>query len=351
MADTLSIQGADATYPMIVRPGALVDDLPRFVAGHGFTRVVVVTNITLAPLYGEGLVGRLPGGHLIVLPDGEEYKTLATVETIYTRLLEEDADRSTLVVALGGGVIGDMAGFAAATFMRGVALVQAPTSLLAMVDSSIGGKVGVDLPQGKNLVGAFKDPLAVFADTSVLATLPDVELRCGLAEMLKHALIGDPPLLDHLLARGIEPAEAIIRRAAAVKVGIVAEDRLERGPRAFLNLGHTFGHAIEKVSSYQWKHGQAVAVGLVAAARLSAHHGLCSPELPEQIERVIESSKLPTRCPGLDPVQLWNAMQHDKKRQDGTLRFVLLEGIGRPAIAKDVTRDEVIDILKELTIV
>lgn len=354
MADTLSVQGADSTYPMIVRPGALVDDLPQFVSGRGFTSVVVVTNTTLAPLYGEALAGRLPGGHLIVLPDGEEYKTLATVESIYTGLLEADADRGTLVVALGGGVIGDMAGFAAATFMRGVALVQAPTSLLAMVDSSIGGKVGVDLPQGKNLVGAFKDPLAVFADTDVLRTLPDDELRCGLAEMLKHAIIGDPPLLDHLLARGIwasslaTPAEEIIRRAAAVKVGVVAEDRLERGPRAFLNLGHTFGHAIEKVSSYQWKHGQAVAVGLVAAARLSAHHGLCSPELPEQIERVIESSKLPTCCPGFDPVELWDAMQHDKKRQDGTLRFVLLEGMGRPAIAKDVTRDEVIHILEGL---
>lgn len=348
MADTLTVQGADGTYPMIIRPGALAGELPRFAVERGFTRTVVVTNTTLAPLYGDALARHLPGGRLIVLPDGEEYKTLATVETIYTRLLEEGADRSTLIVALGGGVIGDMAGFAAATFMRGVALVQAPTSLLAMVDSSIGGKVGVDLPQGKNLVGAFKDPLAVFADTTVLATLPDVELRCGLAEALKNAMIGDPPLLDHLLARGIEPAEEVISRAAAVKVAIVAEDRLERGPRAFLNLGHTFGHAIEKVSHYRWKHGLAVAVGLVAAARLSERHGLCGPELPGMIERALEASKLPTRVPGLDPADLWDAMQHDKKWQDGAARFILLEGIGKPVIARDVTRDEVISVIDRL---
>ncbi|MBN1430061.1 MAG: 3-dehydroquinate synthase [Anaerolineae bacterium] len=350
MANTLTVQGADGAYPMVIQPGALNKELPQFVIERGFTRTVVVTNTTLAPLYGDALAGRLPGGHLIVLPDGEEFKTLATVETIYTRLLEASADRSTLIVALGGGVIGDMAGFAAATFMRGVALVQAPTSLLAMVDSSIGGKVGVDLPQGKNLVGAFKDPLAVFADTSTLTTLPDVELRCGLAEALKNAIIGDPPLLDHLLARGIEPAEEVIGRAATVKVDIVGEDRLEHGPRAFLNLGHTFGHAIEKVSSYEWKHGQAVAVGIVAAARLSDLHGLCSPELPGMIERVAEASKLPTRCPGLDPADLWDAMQHDKKWHDGAARFILLEGIGKPIIVKDVTRDEVISVIDRLTI-
>lgn len=348
MAATLTVQGADGTYPMIVRPGVLADELPQFAVERGFTRAVVVTNTTLAPLYGDALARQLPGARLIVLPDGEEHKTLATVETIYTRLLEAGADRSTLIVALGGGVIGDMAGFAAATFMRGVALVQAPTSLLAMVDSSIGAKVGVDLPQGKNLVGAFKDPLAVFADTSVLATLPDMELRCGLAEMLKNAMIGDPPLLDHLLARGVKPAEEVIRRAAAVKVAIVAEDRLEHGPRAFLNLGHTFGHAIEKVSDYQWKHGLAVAVGLVAAARLSERHGLCSPELPGQIERAVEASKLPTRCPGLDPADLWDAMQHDKKRRDGTVNFILLKRIGEPVIVRDVTHDEVISVIEGL---
>lgn len=348
MEATLTVQGADGAYPVIVRPGVLANELPQFAAERGFARTAVVTNSMLAPLYGEALAGRLPGGRLIVLPDGEEHKTLEKVATIYGRLLEVGADRSTLVVALGGGVIGDMAGFAAATFMRGVALVQAPTSLLAMVDSSIGGKVGVDLPQGKNLVGAFKDPLAVFADTSALATLPDIELRCGLAEMLKNAMIGDPSLLDRLPARGIEPAEETISRAAKVKVDIVAEDRLEHGSRAYLNLGHTFGHAIEKVSNYEWKHGLAVAVGMVVAARLSERHGLCGPELPPMIEHVLEASKLPTRCPGLDPAALWDAMQHDKKWQDGAARFILLEGIGKPVIAKDVTRDEVIDVLENM---
>jgi len=345
MAESLTVQGANGTYPMLVKPGALSEELLRFADERGFARVVVVTNTTVAPLYGGELAKQLPGGHLITVPDGEEYKTLETVETIYTNLLEAGADRSTLIVALGGGVIGDMAGFAAATFMRGVALVQAPTTLLSMVDSSIGGKVGVDLPQGKNLVGAFKDPLAVFADTNVLKTLPDVELRCGLAEALKNAIIGDAHLVNHLLDHGLEPAEKTIRRAAAVKVELVEEDRLEHGPRAYLNLGHTFGHAIEKVSNFEWKHGLAVAVGMVAAARLSAQHGLCEPELAEQIERAVEASKLPTRFSDIEPADIY-----DKKWRDGTTHFILLKGIGVPVIVRDVTRDEVIDVLEALTI-
>ncbi|MBN1309979.1 MAG: 3-dehydroquinate synthase [Anaerolineae bacterium] len=348
MGESLTVQGANGSYPMLVKPGALSEELPGFADERGFARVVVVTNTTIAPLYGEELVKQLPGGHLITVPDGEEYKTLETVETIYTSFLEAGADRSTLIVALGGGVIGDMAGFAAATFMRGVALVQAPTTLLSMVDSSIGGKVGVDLSQGKNLVGAFKDPLAVFADTNVLKTLPDIELRCGLAEALKNAIIGDAPLLIHLLARGLDPAEETIRRAAAVKVKLVEEDRLEHGPRAFLNLGHTFGHAIEKVSNFEWKHGLAVAVGMVAAARLSAQHGLCKTELAEQIERTVEASKLPTRFSGIEPADIWDAMKHDKKWRDGTTHFILLKGIGVPVIVRDVTRDEVIGVLESM---
>ena len=347
-AEPLTVRGAEGVYPVIVREDALTDALPSFAAEHGFSRVAVVTNTTLAPLYGEALAARLPGGTLVSVPDGEQHKTLDTMPSIYAQLLDHGADRSTLIVALGGGVIGDMAGFAAATFMRGVALVQAPTSLLAMVDSSLGGKVGVDLPQGKNLVGAFKDPLAVFVDPATLRTLPVVEFRCGVAEVIKAALVGDPPLLDHLLAHGAEPVEEIITRSAAVKVRIVEQDRLEKGPRAYLNLGHTFAHAIEQVSGYTWKHGEAVAVGMVAAARLSEWRELCAPGLAAQIERALAAFGLPVCCPGFESRNLWEAMRHDKKWRDGTARLVLLTGIGEPVIVDDATRDEVIAVLDGL---
>jgi len=342
------VQGAASSYPVIVRPGALADALPVLVREHRFSRAIVITNTTLAPLYGEPLVEALPDATLITVPDGEQHKTLDTVSRLYADLLAAGADRSSVVIGLGGGVIGDMAGFVAATFMRGIAFIQAPTSLLAMVDASIGGKVGVDLPQGKNLVGAFKDPLAVIADTATLRTLPEIEWRCGLAEVVKAALIADPPLLDHLLRHGPEPADDVIRRAAAVKIGLVEEDRLEHGPRAFLNLGHTFGHAVEQVSGYAWKHGEAVALGLAAAARLSEQRGLCASGLAGQVESALAALRLPTRYTDLDPDDLWRAMQHDKKWRGGAATFVLLHGIGQPVIVPDVPREDVIEVLRTL---
>src|SRR5690554_1063747 len=324
----LSVRGAEGRrYPVLVGEGLLESRLPRFVAEGGFSRVAVVTNETVAPLSGEALCERIPGAAPIVVPDGEQYKTLDTVRTIYDALLAHGADRSTLVVALGGGVIGDMAGFAAATFMRGVPLVQAPTTLLAMVDASIGGKVGVDLPQGKNLAGAFKDPLAVFADVTTLHTLPVDEQQCGMAEVIKTGLIA---------------------RAAAIKADIVGRDRLEGGLRAVLNLGHTFAHALEQASGYAWKHGHAVAVGLMAAARLSERMGLSDGGLADAVERTLERWMLPTRFSGCTPDALWEAMRHDKKWQGGSARFVLLEGVGRPVIRADVPRDDVLAVLEEL---
>jgi shikimate kinase/3-dehydroquinate synthase len=347
-AEPLTIHGAAGAYAVVIQAGALNDALPAFVAEHGFSRVAVITNTTLAPLYGEALAARLPGGFLVTVPDGEQYKNLDTVQNMYAQLLASGADRATLIVALGGGVIGDVAGFAAATFMRGVSLVQAPTSLLAMVDSSIGGKVGVDLPQGKNLAGAFKDPLAVFADTSTLATLPDIEFRCGLAEIVKAALIADPPLLAHLLQYGPQPVKEIITRAVTVKKLMVEQDRLEKGVRAYLNLGHTFAHALEQVSGYTWKHGEAVGVGLVAAVRLSVGRGLCMPDTATAVERAVSDLGLPVRFSDLDSAALWDAMHHDKKWQNGLARFVLLERLGQPVIVSDVRRDEVIPILEGL---
>jgi len=290
----------------------------------------------------------LPGGTLITVPDGEQHKTLDTLRAIYDDLLAAGADRATLIVGLGGGVIGDVAGFAAATFMRGVPFIQAPTSLLAMVDASIGGKVGVDLPQGKNLAGAFKDPLAVFADTDALATLPEIEWRCGMAEVLKAALIGDPPLLDDLPRDPVAGMDPVIARAIAVKIAVVNQDRLEHGPRAYLNLGHTFAHAIEQVSGYAWKHGQAVAVGMVAAARLAERRGVARAGLAGRVEVATAALGLPVSLAGLEPADLWDAMGHDKKWRDGAATFVLLEEVGRPVIARDVPRADVLAVLDGL---
>lgn len=344
----LTVRGAEHEYPVIVGPGVLSAALPDLVARGRFSRVAIVTNTRLAPLYGLALADRLPGACLITLPDGEQYKTMDSLARLYGELLAAGVDRSGLVIALGGGVIGDLAGFAAATFMRGVALIQAPTSLLAMVDASIGGKVGVDLPQGKNLAGAFKDPLAVFADTDTLATLPPVERRCGLAEVVKSALIADPALLEELSADPLPPDDTIITRTARVKIALVNQDRTEQGVRAFLNLGHTFAHAIEQVSGYAWKHGEAVAVGLVGAARLSERLGLVAPGLSAQVESVLRRLELPTRYEALDPGDLWAAMSRDKKWRGGTATFVLLEGVGRPRVERNVSAGDALAVLEEL---
>lgn len=344
----LEVQGESGPYAVLIGPGALDEVLLPFVAEHRFSRAAVITNTTLAPLYGDSLAARLPGGCVIAVPDGEAYKTLDTVRTMYDGLLDAGADRSSVVIGLGGGVIGDMAGFAAASFMRGIAFIQAPTSLLAMVDSSIGAKVGVDLPQGKNLVGAFKDPLAVFADTNTLRTLPEVERLCGLAEVVKCALIADVPLLDHLRTHGAQPVEHVIERAAAVKINLVNQDRLENGPRAFLNLGHTFGHALEHASGYAWKHGLAVGVGMVAAARLSERLELCAPGMTDTVEQALSGLGLPVRCHDLEPEALWDAMRHDKKWRGGKATFVLLEAVGKPVLVREAVETLHADVIAAL---
>jgi shikimate kinase/3-dehydroquinate synthase len=342
--EQLSVKGAEARYPAYVGAGLLESTLPEFVAAQNPGSVAVVSDETVAGLYGEALAGRL-GGALIVLPVGEQHKTLESVRAIYDHLLEAGADRSTLVVALGGGVIGDMAGFAAASFMRGVRLIQAPTTLLAMVDSSIGGKTGVDLPQGKNLVGAFKDPLAVFADSSTLDTLPADEFSNGMAEVLKAGLLDDDSLLAYTAD---DPREGMIERAIRVKARVVEADRLESGVRAHLNLGHTFGHALEQTSGYSYKHGQAVSIGLVAAVRLSARLGLCADSLIGLTEDALARWDLPIRFRGYSPEAIWEAMRHDKKWRGGTARFVLIEGIGHPTIRDDVAKADALAVLAEI---
>lgn len=311
-------------------------------------RVAVVTNSTVAPLHAQDFAASLsPDCAVITIPDGEQHKTLETVAALYGDLVAAGLDRSSMIVAFGGGVVGDTVGFAAATYMRGVPLVQVPTTLLAMVDSSVGGKVGVDLPQGKNLVGAFKQPRAVMIDPDVLTTLPEREWRCGMAEVIKHGLLADPVLLE-LTPNYRQHIEEIILRAIQVKVDVVEADPYEQGARAHLNLGHTFGHAIEQVSGYSWLHGEAVAVGLIAASVLSARLGLCPPDVPEMVEAVVGGIGLPTRIGEMGAGAIYGAMATDKKWRGGRSQFVLLEGIGKPRIVTDVPRSDVIAVLEQM---
>ena len=306
-------------------------------------RVVVVTNETVAPLYGESLVAALPNANLIVVRDGEPHKNLDTVRAIYDDLLKLGADRRTSLVALGGGVIGDMAGYVAATFMRGIPLVQIPTTLLSMVDSSVGGKVGVDLPQGKNLIGAFKQPRRVIIDTDVLATLPELQWRCGMAEVIKHGLIAQPALLEPSLWQP-EEAAYLVRHAVQVKIDIVEVDPYENGIRAHLNLGHTFGHAIEKSTNYAVPHGEAVSIGIMKAALLSRNLGFIDDKLVGQIQRILWQIGLPTDI-ALDPFRWYAAMSTDKKWQSGMTRLVVLKALGEAAVVEGLPREEIMAVL------
>lgn len=320
--------------------------------------VAVITDSNVGPLYGPHLAS--DAACVATFPAGEAQKTLDTVRHLYDRLLRADLDRSGTVVALGGGVVGDVAGFVAATYMRGVRVVQCPTSLLAMVDASVGGKTGVDLPQGKNLVGAFKQPAAVIADVGTLRTLPPAQFSAGMAEVVKHALIAGGDLLallehgdwrqEHLFQAGNEQRLAdLIVAAIGVKRDVVQSDPYEQGRRAILNLGHTFAHAIERVSHYGISHGYAVAMGLVAAVNLSAQLHHCDLALQARLVRLLERLYLPTRIPGhLQPDELLTAMGSDKKKLGGRLRFVLLRDVGDIFVTADVPTAVVLQTLQEL---
>lgn len=350
----LSVSHPTGQYEVVVGEG-LLDRLVELAGIRG--PFVVVTDGNVGPLYAERCVGATA---VITLPAGEQHKTLATVARIYDELLAAGLDRKGTIVALGGGVIGDMAGFAAATYLRGVDFVQCPTSLLAMVDASVGGKVGVDLAQGKNLVGAFKQPTAVLADTTTLATLPPAELSAGMAEVIKHGLIANPGLFERLeigdwrlaasLQFPISNLQSLIVEAIQVKRDVVQEDPFEQGQRALLNLGHTFGHAIEQVSGYAIRHGEGVALGLVAAANLSARLGYCDPALQGRIETALARAGLPRRIPAaLSPEALYQAMGHDKKKAAGALRFILLRNVGDAFVCGGVAETAVLATLQEVT--
>ena len=311
---------------------------------------------------------RSPNGAVLpvlTMPAGEQHKTLDTVRDFYDGLLAAGLGRDATLIALGGGVVGDVAGFVAATYLRGVPFVLCPTSLLAMVDASIGGKTGVDVPQGKNLVGAFHQPRLVLADVGTLSTLPPAEFTAGLAEVIKHGLIADPVLWQRLLLEDwrIDPRrlagdrllradlQTLVTRAIRVKRDVVEEDPYEAGRRAVLNLGHTFGHAVERVSGYAIRHGEAVAMGLVAAAHLSAALEECQPSLPPKVEAALIGLGLPTRIPpNLNPQALYAAMGSDKKRQAGRLRFVLIHDVGDVFVRDDVPAAMVMEVLQKMTV-
>ncbi len=330
------VRGMGGGYDVVVRRGGsrrLGEILKERSLGGS---VALVADSNVAPLYSEQFVKSMrEAGYetrLLTIPAGEHNKTFETIMNLWHGFLETGLDRKSTVVALGGGVTGDLAGFAASTFMRGIAWVGVPTSLLAMVDSSLGGKTGFDLPEGKNLVGAFHSPRLVLADPDVLQTLPEVEFRSGMAEIVKHGIISDPALFA-LCAAGYEAVKNdlinLVRRAMAVKIQVIEIDPFERGLRAVLNFGHTVGHALELVSRFRLRHGEAVAIGMVAEARLAERLGLAGDGLSIQISEVLRGLGLPVEIPhGLPRGDILKAMRVDKKKAEGIVRFALPVAIG-----------------------
>ena len=335
--DRLRIELGDRSYPILIGPGLLHD---AGLLGEAITArdVLVVSNTTVAPLYLARLEQGLAGKRVAaaILPDGEQHKTLETLARVFDALVERRMNRDACVVALGGGVVGDMAGFAAACYQRGVDYVQVPTTLLAQVDSSVGGKTGVNHPLGKNLIGAFHQPRAVISDTDTLRTLAPRELRAGLAEVIKYGLIADEPFLawleaslDALLALDPPALAHAIRRSCEVKAEIVAEDEREHGRRALLNLGHTFGHAIETATGYGgWLHGEAVAAGMLMAADLSGRLGWLAPSDVARVRTLLTRAGLPLEAPRIGAARALELMGMDKKVLAGRIRLVLLRRIG-----------------------
>lgn len=340
--EILNVNLGDRSYPIYVG-ASILDSLGQRLREAGLAgKVAVVTNPTVAQLYLDAVHGSLDYAGFevvpILVPDGEEHKTFKSLTTIYDRLIAERCERKSSVLALGGGVIGDLAGFAAATYLRGVPYVQVPTTLLAQVDSSVGGKTGVNHENGKNLIGAFYQPKLVLIDVNVLASLPRRELLAGLAEVIKYGIIEDPQLfrdvekkLTKIVALDRELLERIIVTSCSIKARIVEMDEREENQRAVLNFGHTIGHALEAATNYQrFLHGEAVAVGMVKAAMLSVQHGFCDQQSFERILEIITEAGLPSEIPaGLSLQSVIEAIQLDKKAAEGKIKFVMSEGIGK----------------------
>ena len=353
---TLTVDLGERSYPIHIGPGLL--EQPDWLLGHlAQKRVAIVTNTTVAPLYLEKLSQPLRAAGVdilpIVLPDGEAHKDWCTLNQIFDELLKHRVERRATLIALGGGVIGDMTGFAAASYQRGAPFIQVPTTLLAQVDSSVGGKTGINHPLGKNMIGAFYQPKAVIADTDTLKTLPARELSAGLAEVIKYGLIWDTDffawLESHMAAlRALDPASIsyAIYRSCEIKAQVVAADERENGLRALLNLGHTFGHAIEAGMGYgNWLHGEAVGAGMVLAGRLSVRLGLIAVDAQARIEALVAAAGLPVEAPALGLDQYLSYMGVDKKVEGGRIRFVLLKRIGEAFVTAEVPREMLAQVL------
>ena len=357
---TIGVDLGDRSYPIHVGP-QLISDASLIAPLLAQKRVAIVTNTTIAPLYLDRLTAQLQAAGIqvicIVLPDGEQYKTWQTLNSIFDALIANRCERRTTLIALGGGVIGDLTGFAAATWQRGAPFIQIPTTLLAQVDSSVGGKTAINHPGGKNMIGAFYQPRAVLADLDSLKTLPERELKAGLAEVIKYGFIRDAAFLawiednvDKLLARDLTALEHAVVRSCEIKAEIVALDEREDDIRAVLNFGHTFGHTIEAGLGYgEWLHGEAIAAGMVMAVDLSVRLGMLAAKESERVKRLMQRAGLPVVGPVLPGSRYVDLMSVDKKVKDGALRFIVLESIGAAKIRSDVPADTVLATLKACT--
>ncbi|MBN1942129.1 MAG: 3-dehydroquinate synthase [Phycisphaerae bacterium] len=353
---------AERSYDVRIASGLLRDAGGALAAWTGAAQAVVVSDTTVAPLHAQAVLASLaeagPAARLLTFPAGEPNKTLATVSAVLDDLLAHDPpiDRKTVILALGGGVVGDLAGFVAAVALRGLRFLQLPTTLLAAVDSSVGGKTGVDHAAGKNLIGAFHQPAGVLCDVETLRTLPKSELCNGLAECVKHAVIRDAGLLDFLESRAADLLSGedgdlkfdaggmieLIARNVAIKAKVVGEDERESGVRAHLNFGHTIGHAVETFVGYEtMSHGQAVALGMVAENALAVARGLLSEDVARRVRDALAALGLPTRQGGLDAKEIWRLMQYDKKAQAGRVRIALPRALGDVAVYDDLNAEEV----------
>jgi len=367
---TITVALAEQPYPVVIGTGALAD-LGSQVAARGFkagTKVLVVTNPVVHDHYGATALTSLQAAGFaasaLVIEAGEDQKTPATVAQIHDAAFERKLERGSLIVALGGGVVGDMAGFAAASWLRGIAVVQVPTTLLAMVDAAIGGKTGVNHPGGKNLIGAFHQPRLVLIDPSTLATLPEREFRAGMAEVIKYGVINDAPLFADLEAAAARDPEAglaseaavgagllqrLLERSAAAKARVVAADEREGGLRAILNYGHTIGHVIEALCGYgTYLHGEAVGLGMLAAGQIAVAMGLWSADEQARQQTLIRAAGLPLQLPALDPEAVLDCLQGDKKVRDGKVRFVLPTAIGAVVMRDDVQAETITEVLSHL---
>jgi 3-dehydroquinate synthase len=352
---SLTVENPQKSYEYIVGAG-LLPFIRQLTGIEG--EVVIITDEIVNALYGPSCSSI---GRVIQIPSGRQNKSLVIVQSLYDQLLDKGLDRSGTIISLGGSVVGDVAGYVAATYMRGVNFVQCPTSLIAMVDTSVGGKTSLDLPQGKNMIGVYKQPTKVIADVATLQTLPQVDFASGMAEVIKHGLIAESNLLQQVeqgyWAKNwdrspsyIGELQRLVAQAIQVKINIVQADPFEQGQRSILNLGHTFAYAIEQVSNNAYRHGEAVSMGLVAAANLSARLGFCDNSLQKRIEDILKSVNLPTRIPShIAPDTLLQAMQHDKKKRAGQLRFILLRGIGQAFVSDEVPNAEILVTISALS--